>query len=197
MRKKKLVRIGRSRGLIVDKAILDLLGWGPDQEVTVTMSPDGAGLLLIPEGAPEPIVEARTVTAPKVVKRRPKADGSEMVVALWRELCVPAGLSDVRTKDEGGAQRPVGANLRRSICARLREEPSEEWWRKFFERVQSSDFLTGRSTSWRCSLPWLMKPANLEKVLAGQYDSAKSGGATQTRSIDYTFADEEWAEPSF
>ena len=44
----------------------------------------------------------------------------------------------------------------------------------FFRRVEASDFLTGRSDKWQgCSLIWLIRPANTQKILAGAYDNPK------------------------
>ena len=188
MRIKRLVKIGRSRGIIVDRAILDLLDWGDDQKIAVTVASDGRGLLLTPE------IISEAVTT---VKRRKKPqDSSYVVVDLWREICVPHGLSDVRTKaGEDGKNRPVGGQLGRSIAARMKEESAVEWWREFFIRVSKSDFLMGRSADWKASLPWLMKPANLEKVMSGQYDSSQ-GSKPKKRVIDYEFSQSEWEEPS-
>ena len=47
--------------------------------------------------------------------------------------------------------------------------------RNFFKRVEVSDFLTGRSDKWQgCSLLWLIRPSNTQKILAGAYDNPKS-----------------------
>lgn len=44
------------------------------------------------------------------------------------------------------------------------------WFGRFFERVQVSDFLTGRDDAWTgCSLGWLMKAENFAKVVSGNY----------------------------
>ena len=47
----------------------------------------------------------------------------------------------------------------------------------FLERVEASDFLTGRNDKWQgCSLLWLIRPANTQKILAGAYDNPKAKG---------------------
>ena len=51
-----------------------------------------------------------------------------------------------------------------------------QWFREFFESVQRSDFLTGRSKSdriWTADLEWLMLPSNFVKVAEGRYSKEK------------------------
>ena len=43
---------------------------------------------------------------------------------------------------------------------------------ELFERVQSSDFLSGRNGKWYgCNFDWILKPENLKKILSGAYDN--------------------------
>ena len=51
-----------------------------------------------------------------------------------------------------------------------------------FQRVERSDFLSGRVKKWICGFDWILKPANLTKILEGNYDG-KNGASTQP---DYT-----------
>ncbi len=45
-----------------------------------------------------------------------------------------------------------------------------KFFRKFFDHVAESDFLTGRNGKWmRCSLRWLMNRENFAKVMDGEY----------------------------
>ena len=49
-------------------------------------------------------------------------------------------------------------------------EEGLDWFRRFFEQVAASDFLTGRNGSWRnCDLTWLMGKENFAKVVQGNY----------------------------
>ena len=41
----------------------------------------------------------------------------------------------------------------------------------FFEKVEASDYLTGRSGKWSCGFDWIMKPSNLIKIIEGNYDN--------------------------
>ncbi len=58
---------------------------------------------------------------------------------------------------------------KRLIRCRWKEYPSLEFWEDYFNKVESSDFLSGRVTRWRADFDWLMKPSNFEKVLEGKY----------------------------
>ena len=51
-----------------------------------------------------------------------------------------------------------------------------------FRRVERSDFLSGRVKKWICGFDWILKPANLTKILEGNYDG-KNGASAQP---DYT-----------
>jgi len=80
---------------------------------------------------------------------------------------------------------PVGTQVRewttaraKALQARWRENPERrqlDWWRKFFEYVTQSDFLTGQASPspgrdpFVVSLDWLIVPKNFAKVLEGQY----------------------------
>lgn len=49
-----------------------------------------------------------------------------------------------------------------------------------FERVQASDFLSGRVKDFTANFDWIIKPANRQKILEGQYDNkaiTRHGGA--------------------
>jgi uncharacterized protein YdaU (DUF1376 family) len=46
-----------------------------------------------------------------------------------------------------------------------------DWFGRFFGYVAKSDFLTGRSSDFTCSLQWLMKATNFGKVVQGNYEN--------------------------
>lgn len=55
-------------------------------------------------------------------------------------------------------------------------------FKEVFGIVERSDFLTGRSGSWSCGFDWIIKPANLTKIIEGNYsrDTKKIGNAQET-----------------
>lgn len=81
---------------------------------------------------------------------------------------------------------------RKALAARWREDKERQtlsWWNDYFERVRASDFLMGRcpptqgrATAWQADFDWLLKPANLQKVVEGKYDN-------HTRAAPQSFED--------
>jgi hypothetical protein len=74
--------------------------------------------------------------------------------------------------------RVWGPENRAQLRSRWREDKerqSLDWWRDYFDRVQSSDFLCGRKSGTKgpffASLSWLVNRTNLGKVLNGQFDN--------------------------
>jgi len=44
-----------------------------------------------------------------------------------------------------------------------------------FERIEKSDFLTGRTGKWNgCCLDWILKPSNWQKINEGNYDNREN-----------------------
>lgn len=81
---------------------------------------------------------------------------------------------------------------KKAVQARWREDKERQclaWWNDYFERVRASDFLMGRCpptqgrpTAWQADFDWLLKPANLQKVVEGKYDN-------HTRAAPQSFED--------
>lgn len=44
---------------------------------------------------------------------------------------------------------------------------------QFFEKIEDSDFLTGRNGEWRCDFDWITETKNVIKILEGKYDNRK------------------------
>jgi hypothetical protein len=69
---------------------------------------------------------------------------------------------------------------------------SGEDFAKICEKVQASDFLSGRSGGWgKCGFDWVIKPDNATKILEGNYDNqdAVPTGQPGYRSISQMIAD--------
>jgi len=58
-----------------------------------------------------------------------------------------------------------------------------QWFRRFFERVGTSDFLMGRTqredrhAGWRCDIDFLLSPKGFRGVLEGKYNATQEGSA--------------------
>lgn len=79
---------------------------------------------------------------------------------------------------------------RAMLRARWLEKPERqdlEWWKGYFSRVKTSDFLMGRAPGnngrapFMADFEWLIKPGNLVKVIEGKYDNrnGKSGASVK------------------
>ena len=85
-------------------------------------------------------------------------------------------LPSARQPSEWNATRQA---LLRSRWAEKRGRQNVDWWRRFFEYIQTSDFLMGRSSSpgrkpFLLSLDWLLKSSNFLKVIEGAYHEANA-----------------------
>lgn len=56
------------------------------------------------------------------------------------------------------------------VKARLKSFPHRHQWEHLIERVNSSPFLIGLKTTWRCDFDWVINPTNMAKILEGNYD---------------------------
>lgn len=76
---------------------------------------------------------------------------------------------------------------KRAIKARLKDYGLEEI-KRAFSLAGQSDFLKG-SSGWQASFDWLMKPANMTKVLEGNYTNRASPAGGKSQSM--------WGEDDF
>lgn len=98
-------------------------------------------------------------------KEREKID-YKGVTALYNSICVSfpslKTLSDQRKK---------------AIKARLKTYTMDDF-KTLFEKAEASDFLKGKNNSnWSATFDWLIKDANMAKVLDGNYDNKRNVGA--------------------
>jgi hypothetical protein len=65
---------------------------------------------------------------------------------------------------------------RKAIAARCRNElPSREHWDAYFDAVREQPFLLGSNDrNWRADFDWLLKPANITRVIERTYN--RDGG---------------------
>lgn len=71
---------------------------------------------------------------------------------------------------------------KKAIKARLKNYSIEDFG-TLFEKAEASSFLKGKNSSnWSATFDWLIKDANMAKVLDGNYDDKKGGGGGGTDS---------------
>ncbi len=95
------------------------------------------------------------------------------------------------------ACRSLSEARKRAIKARL-QHYTEEDIKEAFIKAENSDFLKGKNDrNWQANFDWLLKDANIAKVLDGNYDN-RSGGKNKTaQSLDESYKMmAEWAGES-
>jgi len=142
-----------------------------DSQDDVTLTPTGCqdDVTLTPTDCQDDAPEERRGEERKTEreKKNPPPCPIEKIVDLWLRVCPYLSQPD-----------PKGKTLRKQLTARWREDPRRQtldWWHKLFERIDKSDFLTGRAKDFTATLIWVSGPKNMEKILNGQYDNNSSG----------------------
>ncbi len=107
------------------------------------------------------------------VDRQPSFD-YQAVIDCFNSICVSLPKVQKLTDKRRKAIKSATALLDKMTFAEL------------FSIVENSDFLTGRKSEWSCGFDWILKSANLTKIIEGNYDN---GRATGTHKIEYS---EEW-----
>lgn len=73
------------------------------------------------------------------------------------------------------------------LRSRWKENPERqnlEWWKEYFLSVKTSDFLTGKTnpqqgrSPFQADFEWLIRPANMVKVIEGKYGNRKHSEKT-------------------
>ncbi len=85
------------------------------------------------------------------------------LVSIWNELRAGA-MPLVRKAVKPGTQRYKAA------AARLKDEPSLEYWRDIMRRIAQSAFCRGEVKEWRADFDFFTRQETHIKVLEGKYD---------------------------
>lgn len=118
-------------------------------------------------GAPEPLKNPQlTLIEPSTEPSPARASDHDFAaMKTWNEICGTVGLPRVAKfgRDRTAAFTKVFKSHLECDMAR---------WRQCCETIASSDFLTGGTFSM--SIDWTLKPANLTKILEGNYRNRQS-----------------------
>lgn len=83
------------------------------------------------------------------------------------------------------AIKSLSESRKKAIKARLRSYSVDDF-RKLFEMAEESDFLKGQNNrNWSATFDWMLKDANMAKVLDGNYRN-RDQGATGPGGIDWS-----------
>lgn len=86
--------------------------------------------------------------------------------------------------------RKLTSKRKSYIKARWKENPDMKFWTEFFQRVENSDFLSGRlepkgnrDRAFKADLEWITKEENHIKILEGKYDNREEVMNADNREI--------------
>ncbi|GLI93673.1 hypothetical protein [Methylocystis echinoides] len=128
---------------------------------------------------------ARESVSPGSRVQAPDLDNSgddlpERVVAAWNAMAAETGLSKAERLTDPRRTRILA---RGKELVRLYGAPDPlAGFQGLFAKVAASPFLRGEASQWRASLDWVLQPANMTKILEGNYEqSSKPSGASVAR----------------
>jgi hypothetical protein len=79
------------------------------------------------------------------------------------------------------------------IRTMYRQNPDLVFFENLFKVVQESNFLCGRDTPWKANFDWVIKPANLTKIIEGNYtNKQKNKPQGQKSNMQRTYESIEW-----
>ena len=80
---------------------------------------------------------------------------------------------------------------RRKLIVNAEKLLGEMTFEGFFNLVESSDFLTGRNGKWSgCGFDWILNPANLTKIIEGNYINKESLTVNSTANTQRNYDEE-------
>ena len=102
--------------------------------------------------------DAITVTEDSITAVNSTEDMSFQIMELYNELCPSL------PKCSGKTDKRIS-----SINSLIKKGYSFDDFRKLFNMVEQSDFLSGRKSDFHCGIDWLINEDNMVKVLEGRY----------------------------
>ena len=111
------------------------------------------------------------VNSPEREEDKNKNITYQQIVDMYNDTCV--SLPKVTTLSE---------KRKKAIKARMKMYSIDKF-KLLFEKAEQSEFLKGsNSRDWNANFDWLIKDANMAKVLDGNYDNKSSGNSKQGRA---------------
>lgn len=107
----------------------------------------------------------------------PQALTPDVVAEKWNAVCVSLPKVKAMTETRKAHIRKRLAEFGKDVAAQLATVEA------LFETVEASDFLCGRSSSWKANFDWLFgSPNNWVKVMEGNYENRAPAAQPQARN---------------
>lgn len=93
----------------------------------------------------------------------------QAIIDLYNQICVPAGMPKCLSLNDK-RKRAIRSCWTTKIGT---SQPFQdlEFWEGYFHDAVSSDFLTGKTSTWRADIDFLTRSSSALKVLEGNYDN--------------------------
>lgn len=95
-------------------------------------------------------------------------------VSGWNDLASRVGLSACQKVTDG---------RKSALMARLKDAGGIEGWKAALEKIESSDFCTGKKTTWKANIDFVLQESSFTKLMEGAYDN-HSKPTTRDNTID-------------
>jgi len=143
--------------------------------------PDGCHTGNAPIPIPIPIDKEEGTNVPSSTPLSEPLDAATVkaVITAWNNLASETGIAQVQHLTE---------NRRKALKPRLKEIGGLEGWYAMCDKIRASSFLTGQGEKpWYCTFDWVLKPANLAKIMEGNYDDRQNGSGVKKGTIARNF----------
>lgn len=112
---------------------------------------------------PLPETSAETYTETSTIIKEPLAEQLKNVFDLYNKICISLPSAKLLTEAR-----------KKSIKNVLKKKIDIPMFENAFRNAQSSSFLSGENErGWRADFDWILKEANIVKILEGTYDNKK------------------------
>lgn len=167
------------------RLVADLIGYYRDKydvRIPYAMGTDTPPNGYCSESVSESETDTESNTESEEKKPRPAKELEDEVirrlVLLYLRTCKSLpGLYRFDPENDQIDISKLGEARRRHLLARWREHPTMDWWQQYFERIEASDFLTGRSKrgdgheNWIADFDFILKPTKRDSIMEGKYDN--------------------------
>ena len=70
------------------------------------------------------------------------------------------------------------------LRARLKDVDGLDGWNVALDKIEASDFLSGKKTDWKANFDFVIKDSNFTKIMEGNYDNGTHTNNAQKGSVD-------------
>lgn len=92
-------------------------------------------------------------------------DDAEIALQEFNQMAERSGLPKAQVFSD---------SRKKAMQARLKEAGGLDGWRSCLEKIEASDYCTGKKNGWRASIDFLLSPKSFAKIMEGNYDNDRN-----------------------